>query len=242
MKIDLNWRLNIMKIRTGVVGGIAILFILNGCAIFYAPSLPNIPLFSEEDNTNLNASLSAFGAEFQGAQKIFDDFAVIVNYQRIDQNNDNGGKMDSKTFEAGLGWLLTGNEHLRFEIFAGGGVGAFDLKNPQFVIGEFGEIITAKGNLQKFFVQANLGTSFMFFESAISARFVNNNFTNLRYTNLAYKPTTNLSFFEIGILLRLGPPKVKLQSFFGISTSLGDKKTALEYFPIIFGVGINVRF
>ncbi len=214
----------------------------NGCSMFYAPNLPNIPLFSDEEDTNLNLSSSLLGTEFQASRKIFDDFAVIANYQKIKTNDDNGGSYNSNLFEVGCGWLLTGNEHKRLEIFAGSGIGNVDMTTVIKLFNLNPDSYSAKGNLQKYFLQIDMGTSFKFLETALMMRFVNVNFSNLQLKNYPFVPATNVSYFDIGVMLRIGPPKVKLQSFLGWSKSIGDKTAVLDYMPLIYGIGVNVKF
>lgn len=99
----------------------------------------------------------------------------------------------------------------------------------------------AEGNIFKVFLQSEIGMAYKFFEGGLFGRIVNTNFSNMQFENYYTLHASSASFAEGGLLLRLGPPKVKLQIIGGLSKYLGNRGTFIENNPFIFGFGLNLK-
>lgn len=228
--------------------GIAVLF--NACSPkYYTANTQNVPLISAKGDKTLSVSGNGNQIEFQGAIGVSDHIAVKANGSFfIPANEDNGNGGGGKLFEVGGGYFKPINQNFVFETYAIVAFGDMENHFPgdgspnQQTLGDI------SANVLRYGVQPSFGYKLKNFEAAVSSRFVNVNYNNIK-GDLVYQGNNQINYLkdnsanflvEPALTLRGGFDKLKLQVQYGHSFNLSnqDFRQDKDYLTL----GINFRF
>lgn len=155
-----------------------LLLFLASCSTVYVPNTRNTPLFRKGGDFQA-AVYAASGVDAQIAYAMNDRVAIMGNATYLSSKNSNPSFTRKNNFaELGLG-LFGSSRSLRYEVFAGYGVGqSTSLGQYYFFYPQFGQKeIVATGSYQRIFVQPSFGT-------------------NNRKANIAFTPRLSLIEFS----------------------------------------------
>lgn len=221
-------------------------------ASYYTPNSHNIPLITEDRETNVSTSMSfgetneIVGLQLQASAGVSKHMAIKANIARSNSFElfVSNKERSNLLLQFGGGYFTKIKEHGVFECYGIGAIGAIKNKyrslhsssNPG------GRSISSSANLYRIGIQPNIGYKSEYFSLAFSSRF-----TYLRHFNIKGEETSYLkdhaSNFVIdpAIMIRSGFFKTcQLQLQYGGSINLTnpDFQQNKEY----FSVGINWNF
>jgi len=217
---------------------------------FYSPNTQNVPLISEKGETNLTLSGNGNQVEFQGAYGITENIAIQANGGLfIPVNLDNGNGGSGKFIEIGGGYFNPISKNWVFETYGILGIGSFEnhlptTKNDYPLTN--GDI---SANILRVGVQPNFGYKSKYFSAAVSSRFVNlfyNNIKgNLKFENKNQQDYLNENssnfLVEPAITLKGGFERLKLQVQYGYSINLSNNDFKQDKPYITLGVNFNFK-
>lgn len=226
------WKVN-HEISTLIWIAVLIGFFMTSCnPIYYAPNTLNVPLLSEEGETNLSVAGNGKQIELQGAHAINDQFAVLADavlFFPVEDENGEGGK--GNLVEIGAGYLHPFSENWIFEGYGLVGLGSVKNDFPQSSPGPgsitIGDI---SASMIRWGIQPNFGYKSKYFSAALSARLINLIYHNVR-GNLVHdqinqvdllKDQNSYILVEPALTLRGGLEKIKLQVQLGVSYNITD--------------------
>lgn len=230
---------------------LAILFGVASCSPkFYTPNTQNVPLISEKGETNLTLSGNPNQVEFQGAYGVFDNIAIKANgglFIPSDLDNHDGGS--GKFIEFGAGYFKPFENNFVFETYAIVGLGTFENHIPSTMTNyplTKGDI---SGNLLRIGIQPNFGYKHKYFTVAVSSRFVNLSYNNIKgdlifadESQVAYLKNNSSNFLiEPAITIKGGFEKVKLQVQYGYSLNLSNVDFKQDKTFITVGLNFNFK-
>lgn len=216
---------------------------------FYTPNTQNVPLISEKGESNLTLSGNGNQVEFQGAYGLTNHIAIKANGGLfIPSNLDNGNGGSGKFLEFGAGYFNPLSEHWVFETYGIAGFGSFEnhLPSTRDVYPLTNGDISAK--LFRVGIQPNFGFKSKYFSAALSSRFVNLSYSNIKgdliYDNESqtnYLKNNSYNFLiEPALTIRGGFEKVKLQVQYGYSLNLSHSNFRQD--NSFLTVGLNFNF
>lgn len=216
---------------------------------YYSPNTQNVPLISEKGETNLTLSGNPNQVEFQGAYGITENIAIKANgglFIPSDLDNGNGGS--GKFIEFGGGYFKSFSENWVVESYGIVGVGSVENHLPSTKA----DYPLTKGdvsaNILRIGVQPNFGYKSKYFSAAVSSRFVNLFYSNIK-GDLIFENeqqtdylVDNASSFliEPAITIKGGFERVKLQLQYGYSFNLS--KSDFRQDNTFLTVGLNFNF
>lgn len=206
--------------------------LISGCSPkFYTPDTQNVPLISEQGETNLTLSGNGNQVEIQGAFGVTDGFAIKANgglFIPSDLDNGNGGS--GKFIEFGGGYFKSINENLVFETYGIIGFGNMENHLPSTVVDNPQTKGDISANVLRYGIQPNFGYKTKHFSVAVSSRIVNLNYSNIK-GDLIFEGTNQIDYLknnasnfllEPALTVKGGFEKIKLQIQFGYSLNLSN--------------------
>lgn len=214
---DMNINLTMKRaVGMGIFGSVAML--LAACnPVYYQPTPAVVPLLQEKGDLELQGSV-ADGVSFSvgGAYALSDQFALMAHGYLVPNSEGYSGGIA----ELGLGFNAPVGENLRFETYAGAGVGSLsaDLETEE---GSVDSLLFELG-LSRLFLQPSIGYVSENFEAAVTTRFSVVNYSDIqrgpaastsdaRFATLEELDDQAAVFLEPGITLRAGTERVKGQ-------------------------------
>lgn len=225
--------------------------ILTGCSPkFYTPNTQNVPLISEQGETNLTLAGNGNQIEFQGAYGVTKGFAIKANgglFIPSDLDNGNGGS--GKFIEFGGGYFKPINENFVFETYGIIGFGNMENHFPSTISDNpqtNGEI---SANIFRYGIQPNFGYKSKYFSAAISSRIVSLNYSNIKGA-LIFEETNQINYLkdhnshillEPAITIKGGFEKIKLQLQYGYSLNLSNNDFRQDNSFLTVGLNFNFK-
>lgn len=216
---------------------------------FYVPNTQNVPLIREKGEVDLTLSGNGNQVEFQGAYGVSNAFAVQLNggaFIPSDLDNGNGGS--GKFVEVGGGVFKQLSDHVVFETYGIVGLGSFENHLPSTIADSPLTTGDISASFIRLGVQPNLGYRSKYFTAAISSRFSNVSYNNLRGAlyfdgkdQVAYLNANKSNFFiEPALTLRGGSEKIKLQVQYVYSVNASNSDFPRD--DSMFTVGLGLHF
>lgn len=231
--------------------GIVMLF--SACNVAYIPNRHNVPLMQEKKD----ASISISTTNLQGAYAVTDNIAVMGNvYFRENswENNPDSNTTLNYDYQAnrllgelGVGYYKPLGENAVFELYGGGGLGniGFELKDSNPIYDR-----EYKANIQKLFIQPDIGFKSQYFDFVFSTRFSLVNFhdvdtTNYSISSLDSDNLYNLDkqpflFLEPALTLRFGYKFIKAYTQGIVATKLNPEQINYRSFGVNVGIELDL--
>lgn len=217
---------------------------------FYTPNTQNVPLISQQGETNLTLSGNGNQVEFQGAYGISNNIAIKANgglFIPADLDNGNGGS--GKFLEFGGGYFKSIQENWVFESYAIVGFGTFENHLPATTMGNPQTKGDISASILRIGIQPNFGYKSKNFSAAVSSRFVNLSYNNIKgdlvfdgENQTDYLKTNDSNFLiEPALTLRAGLEKIKLQLQYGYSLNLSNSDFKQDHPFLTLGLNFNFQ-
>lgn len=220
--------------------------LLAGCAPVYVPNPVSTPLFDEQGDTEIAASVLQTGALLHAhlhvSTALTDKLGAMVNlslanlgdtYEEFGVENDYSRH---QLIEAGLGYYGRGQGTARYGLYAGAGYGGSD-----FNLGEdlfFSVANTqAEGRYARYFVQGHYGSSSSWIGACFAVRISLVDYKRYEINPAAIDVNSEV-FLEPAFTLRLGPPEIHLFSQWLVLAPLTGSE---EYDAPVFFPAVGVR-
>lgn len=224
------------------------LLALSSCAPAYLSNSHNTPLFGEAGEFAGAVVLGA-GVEAQLAASITDHVALMAGgAMAFKQYTNPEWSKDYLFYEGGLGYYGR-TKGLRYEFFAGYGMGSGNSYESYFFFQSGTQAVVTNGKFQRAFFQPSFGTNNKKFNLIFTPRFSFVNFTEFSTTDpivattaQTYKPTTGYHFFfEPSVITRFHLVG-NLHGFFQINLTAPVPNDAdYTHLPLGAAVGIQVH-
>ncbi len=224
---------------------------LAGCSPkFYTPNTQNVPLISEQGETNLTLSGNGNQVEFQGAYGLTNGFAIMANgglFIPADINNGDGGS--GKFVELGGGYFKPINDNFVFETYGIVGFGSMENHFPSTVSANPQTSGKISANIMRYGIQPNFGYKSKYFTAAISTRIVSLNYNSINGDLIydqtdqnAYLKSNDANFLlEPAITIKGGFEKLKLQLQYGYSVNLTNSNFKQDNAYLTLGLNFNFK-
>jgi hypothetical protein len=217
---------------------------------YYMPNTQNVPLLTQKGETNLTASGANGQYELHAAHAVSNSISIMANGGLFKpEEMDNGDRGSGNFVELGAGYYKPFENKLVLETFGVLGFGSMENRFPSTVAANPGTKGDISANMFRYGVQANFGYKTKYFEAAVSARFFNLLYNNIKgdliyngENQVVYLKDNKSNFlFEPALTLRGGLEKVKLQLQVGGSLNLTNDDFFQENSFITFGINLNIR-
>lgn len=230
---------------------IFIIFFISCTPPVYIPNSLNTPLLKEKGETNIGYNASFAGNDIQISYAISKNIGLMTNgtyYSHVHEDQYRKHKFG----ELGIGYFYHPNKYIVGEIFIGAGLGANSIREEIvdlsflfffffFPISEEEgeeELLDVSADYVRLFLQPTFGVYTEIFEGGFSLRMCYINFYEINHSNIDFPKEKIL--FEPVVFLRVGPPNIKFQTHFGLSSTPFQDPEAY-YEDLILSCGFNVR-
>lgn len=235
---------NVIKLTWVVIG----LGLLSCSPKYYSPNTHNVPLISEKGEKNLTLAGNGNQVEVQTAYGVTNGLAVKANgglFTPTDLSNGNGGS--GKFLELGAGYFTPVSGKWVFETYGIMGFGSFEnhLPSTQNSYPQTKGDISA--NVLRIGIQPNFGYKSTYFSAAISSRFVNLSYDNIK-GDLIFRDVDQLDYLkqnssnfliEPALTIKAGLEKVKFQIQYGQSLNLSNSDFRQKNSFMTIGLNLN---
>lgn len=217
---------------------------------YYSPNTQNVPLITEQGETNLTLAAGGNQVEFQGAYGIGKNIAIKTNAGLfIPKNLDNGNGGSGNFLELGFGYFKPIEKNWVFETYGLCGFGNMENHLPSTKA----DFPNTKGdisaNVIRFGIQPNFGYKSKNFSAAFSSRFVNLMYSNIKgdlmFENMSqvdYLKNNSSNFLiEPAFTIRAGFDQFKLQAQVGYSLNLSNSNFRQDQMFVTVGINFNFR-
>lgn len=208
---------------------VATVLLSAGCQTIYTPSPTNMPLLSQDGETQIAGTVGSNGYGFQGAWAPVEHVAVMGNFYTYTQDFDSAfvPKFRHTYGDIGLGGWTRLDKFVRLEAFAGIGWG---------VTGE----LPRRDIYRKYFFQPSLGWSGRFIDAGFSPKLSIVNHKEVRDApTVVHDPVAN-AFLEPTLMLRAGYNEVKFMLTGSYTLPLGSSDFSYQDWTIGFGFHITL--
>lgn len=236
--------------KKSIISIVVIAFIATSCSpLFYTPNTQNVPLLSHKGDNNLTVAGNGNQVELQGSYALTDAFAIQANggwFLPREEDNGNGGS--GKFIELGGGYFTPIQQNFVFEAYGLLGFGTMENNFPSTQQNN----PTSKGdisaNVLRIGIQPNFGYKSKNFEVALSSRFVNLMYNNIK-GDLIYDQVNQIDYLndnksnfliEPALTVRGGFEKIKLQLQYGYSYNFSNKDFKQD--NSFLTVGLSYKF
>lgn len=231
-------------------------WLASGCAPTYVPNALHTPLLYEKGEVEFNVHTGTNMVDAQVAVAVTENaqkkggFAVMGNISASNREKKNGaGEITSKDKhfygEGAVGHYWRLGEGAVVEAYGGYGAGNASAVGS-YTFGSSTNIINAEGDLQRFFVQGDIGASTRFFEGGFATRISHVRFPTYMEDGVAIDNVSG-TFFEPALFLRFGgggsskkSPNIKASMQFGLNIPF-DKDVPFDFNIINLAVGVSVH-
>jgi len=214
----------------------AILLTASACAPVYIPTMHNVPVLKEKGEVQGQVWASTSGFDLQASYMNTDRTAVMGALSVSSGGSDN----KHVYLEGGYGILNTSNAHLTLSAFGGLAAGAAAGKGS-FTINGTPYTTTGSSFILKPFVQGNVGFQSRYFNIGLSSRLAWVQFLALEVNGEKQDPPSYF-FAEPLAYISLGGERLKVTANLGISFPVKTSSIGIDYFPGMFGVGVQYIF
>lgn len=224
--------------------------VMGGCTTkYYIPNTQNVPMISQQGQTNLSFAGNGNQVEFQGAYGISDAVALQANAGFVfPQEDDNGNGGSGKLIEGGLGYYNNLTENWLFDTYGLLGVGNMENDFPTTVSSNPSTTGKISASILRFGLQPSIGYHNDYFSIALSTRVTSLNYSNIKGSlvfgeidQVAYLEDNKSNFLiEPALTIRGGFEKLKLQLQFLKSFNLSHSDFKQD--DTLLSVGVNFNF
>jgi hypothetical protein len=224
-----------------LLGALLIGFVFSGCAPVYIPNTSNAPMFGEKGELLVGAFGGTNGYDAQFAYAVSDHIVIVANgsYKANDFDSNAINEYHKHYFgEIGAGYYTQLTERARFECLGGYGFGQAETGyNFTFLEKDKG---VAKGLYDRYFIQADLGTSsnFDYVNMGISIRGTYVNFYKFIKGTEVYEDRLSNFYIEPAVFVRAGWKYIKFQFQFGGSILTNSKDSEFDHQPFMISGGL----
>jgi hypothetical protein len=211
----------------------AILLTASACAPVYIPTMHNVPVLKEKGEIQGQVWAGTSGFDLQASYMNSDRTAIMGAASLSSGGSDN----KHVYLEGGYGILNTSKSNLTLSAFGGLAAGAAQGKGI-FTINGTPYTTTGSSFILKPFVQGNVGFQSKYFNIGLSSRFAWVQFLTLTVNGEKQDPPSYF-FVEPLAYMSLGKERLKVNANFGISFPANTNSISIDYFPIMFGFGIQ---
>lgn len=213
---------------------LSLVLLFTACAPTYIPNLANIPLLEEEKELNICAAASTAGSDVQIAYAINNDIAIMANGTFT--SVEDGSEYHKHLFgEIGFGKFWAGDNSFKAEIFGGFGAGNirtdYDGTNPFYPA-------YINAGLKRIFIQPNLGFRTGFIDLGMANRL---SLVHIDHEDNALNSGKFETFWEPGIVGKLGYKIIKGYAEFGLSIPVFEHTSHYNHLPVYFGIGLQLN-
>lgn len=215
---------------------------------YYTANTQNVPLISQQGETNLTVSGNANQVEFQGAYGVTHCFAIQANGGLfIPSDLDNGDGGSGKFLEIGGGYFTPVSQNFVFELYGLIGAGTVENHMPSTTSANPATQGDISANIFRYGIQPSFGYKSKYFSVAVSSRIV-----NLRYSNiegdLIYGGESQVDYLrdnasniliEPAFTIRGGFEKIKLQLQVGYSWNVSNESFRQDKEFVTLGLNFN---
>lgn len=214
----------------------AILLIASACAPVYIPTMHHVPVIKEKGEIQGQVWGGTSGFDLQ-ASFMNSDRTAIMGAASVSSGGNNNKHI---YLEGGYGILNTSNAHLTLSAFGGLAAGT-SVGKGSFTVN--GTSYTTRGSafVLKPFVQGNVGYQSRFFNIGLSSRLAWVQFLTLEVNGENQGPPSYF-FVEPLTYMSLGGEQLKVNANLGISFPINTNSIGIDYFPFMFGAGIQYIF
>ncbi|MEO8149261.1 MAG: hypothetical protein ABI723_16565 [Bacteroidia bacterium] len=215
-----------------ILASAIMMMVLASCdRIYYRPSQPNMPMFTDKNQGKIGASLSAgeytSATELQSAVSVSKHVGLLANYNAIDLSSSS-----ENLFEFGGGYFANIKNNWGYEIYGGLGTGNVkDYDNYRY-----------DNHVTNIFIQPDIFYTRKHFDFAFTLRFTRVHFRDMIYDDyMGFQDNQNYFFAEPSMVIAAGwrSFKFKLQSTY--SAKLGKNNLTYENFIIGLGFDVNIN-
>ncbi len=231
------------RIGIAVLGGILLL----SCAPVYIPNAVHSPLFSEKGEIDFSGDIGSNGVDAQFAISPVNHFALMLNGSYMNDTPDDTSYQDYHWHlygEAGAGYYMRFGSVLRFEAFAGFGMGEAETLD-EYTFFETDQSILAKGYYQRAFIQPAIGAVTPIFEGGLALRMCYVHFSrfvaNDEEAVIEEEVQEDNVFLEPVLYARIGWKWIKFQIQGGFSYPV-SKEIVFAHQPLLLSMGIHFHF
>lgn len=231
------------------IGIICSLYFFGCTPLYYIPTTQNVPLITEQGETNLTVASNYELIELQGAVGLTDKIGIQLNgalyYPAYDGEGDGG---NGNLIELGGGYYKPLKYNLVFETYGLLGMGKVENHLPSTV--EY--YPQTKGDISaKFFrygIQPNFGYKRKNYAAALSSKFFVQHYSDIKgdlifndvaQVDLVKANRTNY-LIEPAITLKGGSARLQLQFQYGLTLNLSHQAIIKD--DAFFSFGINYGF
>lgn len=215
---------------------------------YYTANTQNVPLISQQGETNLTVSGNANQVEFQGAYGVTNGFAIQANGGLfIPSDLDNGDGGSGKFLEIGGGYFTPVSQNFVFELYGLIGAGTVENHMPSTTSANPATQGDISADIFRYGIQPNFGYKSKYFSAAVSSHIV-----NLRYSNiegdLIYGGESQVDYLrdnasniliEPAFTIRGGFDKIKLQLQVGYSWNVSSENFRQDKEFVTLGLNFN---
>lgn len=217
---------------------------------FYTPNTQNVPLITEQGETNLTLSGNNNQVEFQGAYGITENIAIKANgglFIPPDLDNGNGG--GGNFVEFGGGYFKSLPNSFVFETYALIGIGSFENHLPSTITNYPQTQGDISARILRLGIQPNFGYKTRNFSAAISSRLVSLNYSNIE-GDLIFEDVDQIKFLEDNaanfliepaLTLRGGFEEFRIQLQFGYSLNVSNAEFRQDNSYLTLGLNFNFK-
>jgi len=228
------------RIPTKTLAFFSIIF-LTSCSTIYVPNAINTPLLSKKNESVIGINTGITGTDLHSSYAITNSFAIMLNYSRINQGDQE--KLKQNFGEVAIGYFKNLNNSNVTEFFLGMGYGETSSIGKIIYKDYIYEEIKADSKFYRFFAQLDFGIKGKIIETGISLRSSYVYFSNIKFSNSIFNEEISLNniFVTPAFFFRIGSPIFKIQAQIGYS-QLVSKSSFTIYQPLIMSLGVAIRF
>ncbi|MFO7879249.1 MAG: hypothetical protein R6V52_04355 [Bacteroidales bacterium] len=240
--------------KTFLLPMLLLLLLSTSCKVMYKPSMQNVPLLQNKGDVTSTVSYN----NYQVAYGLTDNLGVMLNghYNKNQWASTSAHEIRKEyitsrySLEGGLGYYSNFDENSVFEIYGGGGYGAYDYNFDKFENDNYLSTYEYAAASWRAFVQPSVGYSTDNFQIAFSTRFMGVGFFDIAYKNyteseLSAEDINDLDgniypFLEPALTIRAGSEVLKFHIQLIYSRKLTNQ--SLSYMPLNLNFGVNLSF
>ncbi len=215
-----------------------LLVLLASCSAIYQPNSLNIPILGKKSEGTLIVGTGSNTFEVQSAYAITDNYAIMLNYSKT--NNNDRKKFKQNLGEFAVGYFNLFNKTKVVEIYLGGGYGESSSLGSSIFMHIVDTTLQTNSAFYRFFIQTNYGIKGKVVEAGIALRASFLHFKEIKINGLSGNKLNDNFLVAPALFLRIGGPVIKLKAQISFSSLLSSSNLFL-YEPLIISVGIVLR-
>lgn len=213
------------------------ILLLASCSAIYQPNSLNIPLLGKKSEGTLIISTGSNSFEVQSAYAITDNFAIMFNYSKEKNNEDEKFTQDLGEFAVGF---FNQKKTNVTEVYLGAGYGESSSLGSLLFNHIIDTTFAMSSTFYRLFIQTNLGIKGKIIETGVAVRASFLHFTEMKIDEFTEDVSIDSYFITPALFLRIGGPPFKFIAQIGYSISLRNSSDFL-YEPFVMSIGMVLR-